>query len=302
MGWMIDVNMERPPVSIEINRVGIVNVYVPIFSVRVGSRSALAMARVNAFINLPPDYKGIHASRNYESIMDIFTRYVGRRMRVEEICIGVARDLLDRHPYASSSDVLMKCLITLPERTPRTGKVSYERAYLYGRALARRGDDGTVEIVRKGVGVKVAGITACPSAQRTIYAEVARRVGVVADPPEAPRATHMQRAFARVMVEMGEQYEVDALKLIRIARESMSARTYELLKREDEAQVIIDALRRPRFAEDVVREMAKRIVEEYKSLPDDTLVYLYVRSLESIHQHDLVAVLRSTLGNLRRVI
>ena len=60
------------------------------------------------------------------------------------------------------------------------------------------------------------------------------------------------------------------------------------------------AHRNPKFVEDCAREMIKRIVEEFKYLPDDTQVLVRQVNKESIHRHDAFAERRSTMGELRR--
>ena len=301
----IDVNIEQPKLKFHIRRVGIVNVNVPTFSMKIGGSSTLAVAKVSAFIDLPATYKGIHASRSYESIVDVFLDCVGKEMKIEEFCSQTAEDLLKRHSYASRSEVRMMSLIVFPQITPKTEKISYERAYLIGRAVAKR-KKSEVNITKRSIGVKVAGITACPSAQRTLISKTAEMLGKVN--PDlideilkvVPKATHLQRAYAKLIIQLPGKYDVDAFKLIKIARKSTSSQTYELLKREDEAEVILSALNNPMFAEDVVRQMAKGVLENFPELPDETKVFLSIRSLESIHQHDLVAYLHTTLKQLRK--
>jgi|Deesub1362B_J571_1020462.scaffolds.fasta_scaffold00005_209 GTP cyclohydrolase-4 len=301
-----DINNEKPPINLYIKRVGIVNVYLPTFSIRLGDNQILANTRVNAYIDLPAHYKGIHASRNYESIMDIFSEYVGKEMKIEELAINISRELLERHPYASSSEVHMKSLIIYAQKTPKTEKISYERASLIGRAIAKRYNDKII-VEKKIVGVEVAGITACPSAQRTLFDLIKKKRLIDKGIPDEvlnkmPKATHLQRAYARLLLELTPDYEVNALELIDIARESMSSKTYELLKREDEAEVILEALEKPLFAEDAIRNMAKRIVEELGDLPDDAIARFSIRSMESIHQHDLVAYLNCTIKQLKDIV
>ena len=82
----------------------------------------------------------------------------------------------------------------------------------------------------------------------------------------------------------------------------MSSEVYELLKREDEVEVVRRMHENPRFVEDCVRAMAKGIVERFSHLPDDTLVYLRQENEESIHPHNVVAELFSTLGELKRCL
>ncbi|MDW7977507.1 MAG: GTP cyclohydrolase, FolE2/MptA family, partial [Candidatus Caldarchaeum sp.] len=79
-----------------------------------------------------------------------------------------------------------------------------------------------------------------------------------------------------------------------------SSRTMELLKRPDEAALVIEAVESPRFVEDVVRYAAEAVVRKFPYVPDVNVVAIRVKSLESIHQHNLESSLITTLGNLRR--
>ena len=113
-----------------------------------------------------------------------------------------------------------------------------------------------------------------------------------------PKPTHMQRGLATILIEVPHKFTIDVMELIDIARKAVSAPTYELLKKEDEAKLIINALNKPRFTEDVVRHMARGVIEKFSKLPAETRIYLEYRSFESIHSHDLIAKLRTTLGAL----
>ncbi|MDR1690378.1 MAG: GTP cyclohydrolase, FolE2/MptA family, partial [Candidatus Methanoplasma sp.] len=74
---------------------------------------------------------------------------------------------------------------------------------------------------------------------------------------------------------------------------------YELLKRDDEGQVVINAHSNPRFVEDVVRSALESIVERYADLPDDVEVMVKSESEESIHKHNAFAERTATMGELR---
>ena len=49
-----------------------------------------------------------------------------------------------------------------------------------------------------------------------------------------------------------------------------------------------------------MREMALRVVENFKELPDDAVVRIIQINEESIHQHEAVAERIALLGELRR--
>ena len=69
----------------------------------------------------------------------------------------------------------------------------------------------------------------------------------------------------------------------------MSSEIYELMKRSDEAAVVEKAHRNPRFVEDVVREMIRRVADAYPGLGDDGFVLARQENLETIHRHSVVA-------------
>ena len=69
----------------------------------------------------------------------------------------------------------------------------------------------------------------------------------------------------------------------------MSSEIYELMKRSDEVSVVEHAHRNPRFVEDVVREMVRRVAERYPQLRDGGFVHARQENLETIHRHSVVA-------------
>ena len=87
--------------------------------------------------------------------------------------------------------------------------------------------------------------------------------------------------------------------LIDLVEASFSSPTFELLKRPDEGQVVINAHRNTRFVEDVVRQVLDRFVKRYTDLPDSVQVDVVSDSEESIHKHDAYAERTATLGELR---
>jgi GTP cyclohydrolase FolE2 len=66
--------------------------------------------------------------------------------------------------------------------------------------------------------------------------------------------------------------------------------------------VVNKAHHRPRFVEDVVREMLYSVVDVYGDLPDSAFVLAKQTNLESIHKHNAFAERYGTLGEIRREI
>jgi len=76
-----------------------------------------------------------------------------------------------------------------------------------------------------------------------------------------------------------------------------------VLKRPDEARLVRMAHLKPLFSEDVVREMAKNfILYDFPNLEDHCRVKFTIESYESIHPHNVYSELKTTIGELRRII
>jgi GTP cyclohydrolase FolE2 len=111
------------------------------------------------------------------------------------------------------------------------------------------------------------GMTACPCSRRMIG------IG------------HMQRAEITMVVDTKES--LDMMETIGKMEECFSAMPTEKMKRVEEAKKILEAQENGRFAEDLVRECARRFPRA-----------LFIRSkcFESIHAHDAVATWSKKAG------
>jgi GTP cyclohydrolase I/GTP cyclohydrolase-4 len=82
----------------------------------------------------------------------------------------------------------------------------------------------------------------------------------------------------------------------------MSSEIYELMKRSDEASVVEKAHRQPRFVEDVVREMVRRVTDAYPDLRDGGFLLARQENLETIHRHSVIAERSGLLDEVVREI
>ena len=94
--------------------------------------------------------------------------------------------------------------------------------------------------------------------------------------------------------------EIDARELLAIVESSMSSEIYELMKREDERAVVEKAHANPRFVEDCVREMIRRLAGAHPDLHGRNFILARQENFETIHRHNVVAERYGTLGELRR--
>ena len=142
-------------------------------------------------------------------------------------------------------------------------------------------------------------MTACPCAQGLVASRARERLaeaGFDAGETEraleaVPVATHNQRGIGTLYIGRteGSDVEIDAPDLLHIVEQSMSSEIYELMKRSDEVAVVERAHMRPRFVEDVVREMTRRVAETYPQLRDGGFLLARQENLETIHRHSVTA-------------
>jgi GTP cyclohydrolase-4 len=272
---------------------------------RNGKRPVIFISNFDVFVDLPGSLKGANLSRNFEVIDEVLQQAIdGDVNMIEKLCSVVARKLLDRHEYADRTEVLMRSEYMVKRETPVSQTACEEVVKVHARAVARR--TFRSPIVRKSIGAEVTGMTACPCAQN-IMKERAMRVleGLDVNKDKideffaaVPMATHNQRGKGFLCIETDDDQYVDLEKIISILKDSMSAGIYELLKRGDEGAVVLAAHKNPRFVEDCVREMAKKVLAEFEYLSGDSVVTIKQTNEESIHQHDAYAERRATIAEL----
>ncbi len=301
-----DVQFLKPEIPIRINRVGAIGVKKLVQVERPGKRPIILISNFDVFIDLPPQMKGANLSRNFEAIDEVLEELTSEPVkRVETLCLRIAETLLERHDYATRAEVKMCSDLILKKRTPKTGRRTQEVVKITSEAYVRKNDEKRIF-----VGAEVVGVTCCPCGQelaKVRMREKLRKLGlsdsiVEVILREIPAITHNQRSFASIKMQVKDDFTPNIDRLIGIAKKAMSFEVFEVLKREDELEVIWRAHERPRFVEDCVRLMARYTVEEFKDAPDDVLVFLRQRNEESLHQHDVVAEMVSTMGELRRIL
>ena len=206
---------------------------------------------------------------------------------IEDMAADICRRLLVHHEYAQNAEVHISAEYYRPSRTPQ-GRETFEiYTLLAGGTIVRDGP------LTKTVGIRAVGMTACPCAQQTVT-EMLEFEG------DMPVMSHNQRNVCTLMVTMPEDLSIEANDLIDLVEDSFSSPTFELLKRPDEGQVVINAHRNTKFVEDVVRGVVLRFVNRYTDLPDSVSIDVISDSEESIHKHDAYAERVATLGELRQ--
>jgi GTP cyclohydrolase-4 len=289
------VQGEKVANSFRLNKVGVTGVVKPV-QVRRPNRAVTLTTTLDVFVDLPPDQKGSHLSRNLEAINEVVDRSVREPVdSLEELTETIARSLLKRHDYATTSEVWASADYFL-ERTSPWGRTSLEPYRLVARANAKR----ETQEVERSIGVEVVGMTACPCAMETVREDILKEHPDLRRWPEGvPTITHNQRNRTTLILQEPAGHDIEADELIDVVEDSMSAPTYGLLKRPDEGRLVEMAHRNPKFVEDVVRDVLDRLLNRYPKMPDATWVRVKSEAEESIHKHNAFAERSTTFGELR---
>ncbi len=300
-----DIQMRFPEIPVRLNRVGARKIKKLVLVDRGEKRPVVLVSSFDVFVDLDESLKGANLSRNFEAIDEVVEKLTLKPVRwIEELTESIARELLKRHEYATQAEVMMSSELIMRKRTPVSNNRTQEVVRIFATSKACRSGVGETWI-----GVEVWGTTACPCAQELMRARVEERLKMEGFGEEEiekilkciTMPTHNQRGRAEVWIQLRD-YRVSFERLIEIARAGMSCEIYELLKREDEAEVVERAHRNPLFVEDSVRKMAEKCVETLKNAPPETRVVLRQENEESIHQHNVMAEISASLGELRRVL
>jgi GTP cyclohydrolase-4 len=296
-----DVQASRPRTEVSLTRVGVRGIEKVI---RVGGHRAMSddgrdgpgnyfFAELECFVDLNPQQAGVHMSRFEEVVGEAIDRVVlGEALRAEELAAHIAARVREQQ-QGLRAEVTIAARYPETVRTPVSELPTQEIYTLLGTAVVS--ERGT----RTLTGVEAQGMTACPCAQELVAERSRERLaadGFTDDEIErvlaaVPVATHNQRGIGSLHIGLPEDLDldVDARDLLHIVEQSMSSEIYELMKRSDELSVVEKAHRNPRFVEDCVREMVRRVTEAYPQLDDGGFILARQENLETIHRHSVIA-------------
>ena len=139
-------------------------------------------------------------------------------------------------------------------------------------------------------------MSACPCAMETVR----HKLGAAGRklPEDLPFITHNQRNQVTLVLDLPGDLDVEAAQLVDLCEASLSAPTFELLKRGDEGDLVLQAHQQPRFVEDVVREVLHKAAQTYSRLGPQARVFVSSEAEESIHKHNAYAERTTTIGEL----
>jgi GTP cyclohydrolase IV len=295
-----DVQASRPQTEVSLTRVGVrgIEKVIRVGGYRVRDDGAdtpgnYFFAELECFVDLNPRQAGVHMSRFEEVVGEAIDSVVlHEALRAEELAAHIAKRIREQQ-QGLRAEVTIAARYPETVRTPASELPTQEIYTLLGTAVVS--ERGT----RTLTGVEAQGMTACPCAQELVTGRSRERLvaeGFTDDEIErvfeaVPVATHNQRGIGSLHIGLAEelQLDVDARDLLHIVEQSMSSEIYELMKRSDEASVVETAHRNPRFVEDCVREMVRRVSDAYPELRDGGFILARQENLETIHRHSVIA-------------
>jgi GTP cyclohydrolase IV len=240
--------------------------------------------------------RGIHMSRCVQSIFELAQK---KFASLDEFAVELGESVQSKQD-SKTAFVEVSGMYFRKTKTKKTSLDSQDSIFLLSSAIVSKSN------TRLKTGLKAYNTTACPCTRTyTKYSVVPelkamglnlKQINKILDITYS--GTHMQRGTMTLMLDK-DNAKVSYLDLYNILDKSTHL-VYELLKRPDEHDLVIRALRKPQFTEDVAREVAYNAYEAFKDiLPSEA--GLYVESLlhDSIHIHDVKTVISKTFGDIQ---
>ena len=280
----LDLPSEKPRISLPINRIerDRHGIYLKIQDPFSSERNVLSLfCELEESIALSSSYRGIHVSRIQNNVN--FLSYKIYEC-LDDYASELARHIFQSQPCEETRISIMghyvQSLITplshLETRRPL-------------EIISKVRFDGTNIWTESGLIIPV--MMACPCIQKYFKSKMSSPVSEFKESDInslASLVTHTQRGIVEVSVETkGERVALG--EILHILNEH-SVGIFQLLKREDERELVLRGLQKASFVEDTVRELTAEVYySQVNKLGKDSRIKVRVRSLESIHPENLTA-------------
>ncbi len=251
---MKDIQNQRDYRQIPIDKVGIKNLRYPIRVLDKKDGYQNTVASINMYVDLPHKYKGTHMSRFVE-LLHLFRPEVSLK-RFSAILAQ-----MKEHLNAASAHIEVLFPYFIEKKAPISrspGLMDYTC-----RIIGASDPKGKVDLISEVI-VPISSV--CPCSKEISVA-----------------GAHNQRGEVRLSVRFKKFVWME--DMIELVEEAASCEVYSVLKRVDEKYVTEKAYTNPKFVEDIVRDVAKRIKE------DENITWFSVgaENFESIHNHSAYA-------------
>lgn len=290
---------ESPSLTpIWVNEAGILNQqsYIKLSGVEKDRSPQPMLCDVQIGVQLESNRRGIHMSRCEESLHELAdTEFSSIDSYAEQLAVLTQQK-------QNSIRVFVKVRGTYIRHTvsPITKKISHDKIFILSEVIHEK------SISKIRTGLQVFNICACPCTQTYIkYSAVPKllekgysleEIQEIIDITLA--GTHTQRGRVTLMIDKTDVRVTTSALYNCIASATILAQ--ELLKRPDEHDLVVRALKKGQFTEDVVRDVAKSVINHFHYLPDSVNLEVESVVLDSIHIHDIMSLINSSFGEIRK--
>ena len=253
---MIDVQNMPDYRHIEVDKAGVKNLRYPIIVLDKTKGTQSTIASINMYVGLPHQFKGTHMSRFIEIIDEFHNKLIS--LKVIKKILQTMKERLNA--------VSAHLEIEFPYFIEKEAPVSKAKGLM---AYMCRFIGSLKEKIDLVVGVKVPICTLCPCSKEI-----------------SEFGAHNQRGVVDLKIRFKKFMWLE--DIIKIVEEAGSSEVFSILKRADEKYVTEHAYLNPKFVEDVVRDIAKRLLDD----PNVTWFSVEAENFESIHNHNAYAYIK----------
>lgn len=268
-----DIQNTDPAFNIYIPHVGVENITLPIIVKTINNNIQNTIAKINVYVDLESDKKGIHMSRLVSIITEAFYSY--KTELTFDIMRSLCQEILDKCE-AKNTRLEINFPYFIEKNTPSTNLKTVSKYDVQFKVETKQlmKFEKHSELVKitsffPSMQINGVGTSSCPCSKEISDA-----------------GAHNQRSH--IKLECDFDYELGFIyieNLIDIIESSFSCEIYNILKRPDEKVVTETAYNNSKFVEDIYRH----IMNECLGVEYIKKIKIHVSNEESIHQHNAVA-------------
>lgn len=255
---MKDIQNQRDYRNIPIDKVGIKNLRYPVTVLDRRNAYQHTVASINMYVDLPHKYKGTHMSRFVE-LLHLFRPEVSLKR------ISIVLEKMKKHLNAASAVIEVTFPYFIEKKAPISGSPGLLDYTC--RIVGSSDPEGKVDLISEVV-VPISSVCPCSKEISEIGA-------------------HNQRGEVQLSTRFKKFIWME--DMIELVEACASCEVYSVLKRVDEKCVTERGFSNPKFVEDIVRDIAKKLKE------DNNITWFSVsaENFESIHNHSAYAQITS---------
>lgn len=295
---LTDVPASVPLRNIDISEAGITNQEIILRIKGLDDREAAMYTEVSLHVSLEW-HRGIHMSRCEEVLFE------AKEILFDDLNqagLFIAKKLREKQE-SKIAFVNLKAHYFHPHITRRSGKTSFDKMFFSSEVIYSEKSQKVTSWI------EVFNITACPCTKTytkfSVVPELTKMGLNITDINKILNLTlswsHTQRWITIVRLE-NNKAEISYQSLYEILDESVHL-IYDLLKRPDEHELVVRALSKPQFTEDVIRDVAYNLIVWLKDqLDDESDIYIESLLNDSIHIHDVHTKLSCKVKDIKNKI